>query len=49
MTAENHFAENRKQRLRRLDRIFVRTPIYFVTCIDKSWHVSLFTKLCGFC
>ena len=33
MTAESH---PRSQRLRRLDRIFPRTPIYFVTaCTDK--------------
>ena len=29
-------AENRKHRLRRLDRIFVRTPIYYLTtCTDN--------------
>jgi putative transposase len=33
-------AEDRKQRLRRLDRIFVRTPIYFVTtCTDNRRQI----------
>ena len=29
-------AENRKQRLRRLDLVFVRAPIYFVTACTES-------------
>lgn len=29
-------AENRKQRLRRLDFVFVRAPIYFVTACTES-------------
>ena len=33
-------ADNRKQRLRRLDRTFVRTPIYFVTtCTDNRRQI----------
>jgi putative transposase len=33
-------AENRKQRLRRLDRVFVRTPIYFITtCTDNRRQI----------
>ncbi len=33
-------ADNRKQRLRRLDRIFVHTPIYYVTtCTDNHRQI----------
>ena len=40
MTADDRTAENRKQRLRRLDRIFVRTPIYYVTtCTDNRREI----------
>jgi REP element-mobilizing transposase RayT len=36
MTADFHHGESRCHRLRRLDRIFPRTPIYFVTtCTDR--------------
>jgi REP element-mobilizing transposase RayT len=39
MTADSS-AENPKQRLRRLDRIFVRTPIYYVTtCTDNRREI----------
>jgi REP element-mobilizing transposase RayT len=31
MTADPHNEEVRKERLRRLDRIFIQSPIYFVT------------------
>jgi hypothetical protein len=37
-------AEDRKQRLRRLDQIFVRTPIYFVTTCTNSRRVILATE-----
>jgi hypothetical protein len=33
-------AENRKQRLRRLDLVFVRAPIYFVTaCTERRRNI----------
>jgi putative transposase len=40
MTAENHSAVDRK-RLRRLDRIFAHTPIYFVTTCTDNRHQIL--------
>ena len=37
-------ADDRKERLRRLDRIFVRTPIYFVTTCTNRRRPTLATK-----
>src|SRR5438477_4993045 len=37
-------ADDRKQRLHRLDRIFLRTPIYFVTTCTNNRSAILATK-----
>jgi putative transposase len=37
-------ADHRKQRLRRLDQIFVRTPIYFVTTCTNNRRAILATE-----